>query len=152
MKQGFAEDHIHPQGEFGFRAMVLKETETVIGLMGFQRHAPSEGERIGFLLSEEEPNRRVGYDPDYIDAELTYALGRPYWNKGYATEMGKAMIAYGFEKLGIGRIIQGVNSKNLNSINLMRRLGFRIENCIYPGGVVGILENYQLWRQTFMSD
>jgi RimJ/RimL family protein N-acetyltransferase len=111
--------------------------------MGFQRHDPGEGETIGFLLSEDEPNRKVGFDPNFIEVELTYALGRAYWKQGYATEMGKAMVQYGFEKIGIGRIIQGVRSHNLNSINLMRRLGFRIENCIYPGGVVGVLDNGQ---------
>jgi len=152
IKQGFAKDHIQPEGEFGFRAIVLKEEDRIVGLMGFQRHNPSEGEAIGFLLSEDEPDRRVGFDPNFIEAELTYALGRAYWKKGYATEMGKAMVQYGFEKIGIRRIIQGVRSHNLNSINLMRRLGFRIEECIYPGGVVGVLEDYESWQRTLEMD
>ena len=67
-------------------------------------------------------------------------MGRAYWKQGYATEMGRALVAYGFDKLGIGRIIQGVRRGNPNSVNLMRRLGFRIENGLDPGEVVGILE------------
>jgi RimJ/RimL family protein N-acetyltransferase len=107
--------------------------------MGFQRHAPGEGEEISYLLSEAEPARRVGFDPGFIEAELTYALGRAYWHQGYATEMGRRIIAYGFETLGIGRIIQGVRAANLNSVSLMRRLGFRIEKGLDPGQVVGVL-------------
>ena len=75
--------------------------------MGFQRHGPGEGDDIHYLLFENEPGRRMGFDPDFIEAELTYALGRAYWHRGYATEMGKAMIAYGFTVPGIGCIVQG---------------------------------------------
>ena len=67
-------------------------------------------------------------------------LGRAYWKKGYAAEMGESMIAYGFEELGIGRIIQGVLSENLNSINLMQRLGFRIEKGLNSRQIVGVLD------------
>ena len=109
--------------------------------MGFQRHAPGEGRDIWYLQSESAPNRRVGFDPNCVEVELTYALGRAYWKQGYATEMGRALVAYGFDKLGIGRIIQGVRSDNSNSVNLMRRLGFHIENGLDPGEVVGILDS-----------
>ena len=74
---------------------------------------------------------------------LTYALGLDYWKQGYASEMGQAIIVYGFETIGIGRIIQGVRTKNSNSVNLMRRLGFRIENGTHPEETVGILDNIQ---------
>ena len=58
--------------------------------------------------------------------------------------MGKALIEYGFEKLGIGRIIQGVLSHNLNSVKLMQRLGFRIEKGLHPNQIVGVLDNYRI--------
>jgi [ribosomal protein S5]-alanine N-acetyltransferase len=140
IKARFAERHILVEGDFCLRALALKDTSTLIGLMGFQRHAPGEGRDIWYLQSESSLNRRVGFDPNYVEVELTYALGRAYWKQGYATEMGRALVAYGFDKLGIGRILQGVRSDNPNSVNLMRRLGFRIENGLDPGEVVGILE------------
>ena len=120
--------------------MLLKDGGSLIGLMGFQPHEAAAGEEIPYLLTENEPRRRVGFDPDFIEAELTYALGRVYWKRGYATEMGSAMIRWGFTTLGIGRVIQGVLSSNRNSINLMRRLGFRIEQGLH-GNTVGVLEN-----------
>lgn len=140
IKARFVQRHVLAEGPFGLRALVLKETGTLIGLMGFQRHAPAAGADIWYLQSEDEPNRSVGLNPGFIEVELTYALGRAYWKQGYGIEMGRALVAYGFDKLAIGRIIQGVRRSNPNSVNLMRRLGFRIENGLDPGEVVGILE------------
>ena len=140
IKARFAARHILTEGDFGLRALALKDTGALIGLMGFQRHAPGEGQNIWYLRSEDEPNRRIGFNPDFIEVELTYAVGRAYWKHGYAVEMGQALISYGLDTLSIGRIIQGVRRDNPNSVNLMRRLGFRIENGLDPGGVVGILD------------
>jgi ribosomal-protein-alanine N-acetyltransferase len=140
IKARFAQRHILPTGPFGLRALALKDTGALIGLMGFQRHAAAVGADIWYLQSEDNPNRSVSLDPDFVEVELTYALGRAYWKQGYTVEMGRALIPYGFNVLGIGRIIQGARRDNPNSVNLMRRLGFRIENGIDPGEVVGILE------------
>ena len=146
IKNRFAVKHILPEGDLGFRAVELKDTGNLIGLMGFQLHGPGEGDDIYFLLTENEPHRRVGFNTDFIEVELTYALGRTFWKKGYATEMGRAMIAYGFETLGLGRIIQGVRSENKNSVNLMRRLGFRFEKGLHPGETVGIIDDHKPWK------
>jgi RimJ/RimL family protein N-acetyltransferase len=105
---------------FGFRAVVLKESGTLLGLLGFQRH--EEEPRI--VLAEGA--RPAASDPNLIDVELTYALGRSYWRRGYATEAGATLITEGFDRLGIDRIINWVSSRNLASISLMKRLGFRI--------------------------
>ena len=72
---------------------------------------------------------------------MTYALGRAFWKKGYAAKMGKAVIAYGFEKFGIGCIIQEVSSENPNSISLIKQLGYRISKGLHPGQVIGVMEN-----------
>jgi RimJ/RimL family protein N-acetyltransferase len=139
IKQRFADLTIRSTSRFGYKALVEKQTNTLVGLMGYQSHDRAQGDEIDYLLSEETPHRTVNYDPDCLEVELTYALGRAYWKKGYATEMGKAMIAYGFQTLGIGRIIQGALAQNENSIGLMRRLGFTIEHGLRSGTIVGIL-------------
>jgi RimJ/RimL family protein N-acetyltransferase len=36
-------------------------------------------------------------------------------------------IEYGFRKLNIGRIVNAVAEENIHSVNLMKRLGLRIE-------------------------
>ena len=144
IKNRFAERYVCKNSSFGFKAMVIKQTTTLIGLMGFQTHEPAKGEAIYYLLTKENPDRTVNFDPNCLEVELTYAIGRAFWKKGYATEMGQAMINYGFRTLGIGRVIQGVLAHNDNSINLMQRLGFRIEQGLYPGSVVGILDKVKI--------
>jgi RimJ/RimL family protein N-acetyltransferase len=127
---------------FGFRAVILKEGGVLLGLMGFQRHQDEPGIVLG------DGARPVASDPDLVDVELTYALGRAYWKRGYATEAGAALIAMGFDRLGIDRIINWVDPHNANTIGLMRRLGFRIEPNRNPDdlsksgapSVLGILE------------
>jgi RimJ/RimL family protein N-acetyltransferase len=127
---------------FGFRAVILKEGGVLLGLMGFQRHRDEPG--IVFV----DGARPVASDPDLVDVELTYALGRAYWKRGYATEAGAALIPVGFDRLGIDRIVNWVDPHNANTIGLMTRLGFRIEPNRNPDdlarsgapSVLGILE------------
>ena len=42
------------------------------------------------------------------DVELGYYLGRAAWGQGYATEVARACLAYGFEKCGLSRIVATV--------------------------------------------
>jgi [ribosomal protein S5]-alanine N-acetyltransferase len=140
IKRAFAEDWIAPDSEYGLKALVLTDTGLLVGLMGFQRHMPDED--TSWVAIESDPGHIVGKDPAFIEAELTYALGRIYWGNGYATEMGKKLVEFGFTVLGIRRIINSVRANNEHSIGLMRRLGFRIEanNASTSTSVNGILD------------
>lgn len=42
-------------------------------------------------------------------AELGYWAGVPFWNRGYATEAGAMIVRFGFEQLGLNRIVQHVS-------------------------------------------
>jgi len=66
-------------------------------------------------------------------ADISYALSPEYWGSGYATEVVKEVIIYGFEKLGIKRIGAVVFVENTSSIKLLEKLGFEKE---------GVLRNY----------
>ena len=140
IKRAFKEAWITPDSGYGLKAVVLKETGSLVGLMGFQRHMPDEDN--SWIPLESDPGHKVGENPAFIEAELTYALGRSYWGKGYATEMGGKLVEFGFTALGIHRIVNDVRANNDHSIGLMRRLGFRIEtnNASTPSGINGILD------------
>lgn len=144
LKARFAQKHIQRADELGFKAVVRKDGKRLLGLMGFQRYEPDED--TSWLIFEHEPPR--WRHPGLIEAELTYALGYEHWGRGYATEAGKAMIEYGFNELGIARIVNSVMGSNAHSINLMRRLGFRLQKNLSakydPPAVVGILENERI--------
>ncbi len=60
--------------------------------------------------------------PDEI--ELIYALAKPYWGKGLATEAAQAMLRYGFEVFHLPRIYATVDPGNTASVTIIKKLGF----------------------------
>jgi RimJ/RimL family protein N-acetyltransferase len=65
--------------------------------------------------------------------EVVPVLGREYWGQGYATEAGRALLAYGFGELGIARVLSPIRASNARSIALARRLGCAIRRNLHPG-------------------
>ncbi|MCL2776232.1 MAG: GNAT family N-acetyltransferase [Oscillospiraceae bacterium] len=61
------------------------------------------------------------------DGSLFWALHRDYWKQGYGTEMGKALLKFGFEELNLRRIYATCDAENIGSYRLMERLGMRRE-------------------------
>jgi RimJ/RimL family protein N-acetyltransferase len=64
---------------------------------------------------------------DTGDVELGYYLGRAAWGQGYATEAGRACLAYGFDTCGLRRIVAVVRPDNHASRHVLEKLGFRHE-------------------------
>jgi RimJ/RimL family protein N-acetyltransferase len=66
--------------------------------------------------------------------ELGYRLKRSFWGKGFATEGARALIAYGFDQLGLDSIMAQTLQRNLASRRVMEKLGMRVETeFTYPG-------------------
>ena len=57
--------------------------------------------------------------------EIGWALLRPCWGQGYATEIGRAGVAFAFEELGADEVISFTETRNARSRAVMERLGFR---------------------------
>jgi RimJ/RimL family protein N-acetyltransferase len=118
---------------FGLLAVVIKETQRLIGLCGL-------GEYVGHhLILESEPEHR--YYP--VEVELTYALGKEYWGQGFASEACRAMIDYAFRELRLRRLVTGCHPDNVRASRLQDRLGMRKERNLHPDyqRLEGILEN-----------
>src|SRR5258706_3198579 len=54
---------------------------------------------------------------------LGYWVGRPYWGSGIASEAGAAMMALGFERLGLSKIEAAAVPANRRSIRVQEKLG-----------------------------
>ncbi len=65
--------------------------------------------------------------PVHRRAELGYWVGRPFWNRGFATEAARAVIAFGFEALGLNRIHASHLTRNPASGRVMAKAGMRLE-------------------------
>lgn len=59
--------------------------------------------------------------------EIGWVLNPKFHNHGYASEAAKAMIAYGFEKMKLHRIIATCQPENTPSYRVMEKIGMRRE-------------------------
>ena len=66
------------------------------------------------------------------EIEVGYAFGRPAWGRGYATEVASAVVQWGFEVLGLERIVAVASPENTASRRVMDKLGMQYEG-VRPG-------------------
>jgi RimJ/RimL family protein N-acetyltransferase len=124
------------QPPYGERAIALRASGEVVGLCGY---VPSMG-----------PFGRLASFGRRADARLSpevglfWALAPEHRRRGYATEAARELIRYGFERLGLGRIVATTEYENEASQAVMRRAGMRLERnpLAEPGWfqVVGVIE------------
>ena len=88
-------------------AIELKDSHEVIGCIGYYTQLTSN---IG--IGEE-------------DAEIGYWIGKPHWNKGYATEALRAMIDYCFNTKGFITLWADFFIGNAASGRVMEKCGFK---------------------------
>jgi RimJ/RimL family protein N-acetyltransferase len=129
VRPGFARKVAQAPGAPGWLAVTRKGTGALVGGIGLQRWLPDED--TSWLLPA-DPADAPSRDPAVLEVELAYVLGRAYWGHGYATEAGRAVLAYGFGELGVARVLSPINSANARSIRLARRLGCRIRPNLHP--------------------
>jgi RimJ/RimL family protein N-acetyltransferase len=99
-----AETAIHAAGDTITFAVVLSETNRVIGEVALTVHS---------LV--------------HRGGELGYALDPGHQGRGYATESAEALLRLGFTELGLHRVIARCSARNTASARLMARLGMRCE-------------------------
>jgi ribosomal-protein-alanine N-acetyltransferase len=104
--------------------------DTVIGMCGYNYWA-----RHDFRGS-------VGYD-----------LARAYWGQGIMTEAVRAVIKFGFERMGLNRIEADASVENEASIRILERLGFQREGIereqYFEGGEFHDLMLFSLLRRDY---
>lgn len=86
------------------------------------------GYTFGIRNKEEELIGAIGlHDRDDDKAELGYWIGIPYWNKGYVTEAGRAIVDFGFKELGLNKIYATHFFHNPASGKIMEKIGMEKE-------------------------
>ena len=84
---------------FGRLAVIHKENNEFIGFSGLK------------------------YLPEFDEVDIGYRFKKAYWGKGIATEANLPFIDYGFQKLGLKKIIGLVFAENVASVNVLKKLG-----------------------------
>lgn len=136
------------QPPYGDRAIVLRETNTVVGAVGYVP-CLDRFEVIPALLplpSGERAGARGETRPtNSLEFGLFWMIDPAHQHKGYASEAARAMIDYAFATLKLARVIATTEFNNVASQAVMRKLGMRLERneTGQPPWlqVVGVLEN-----------
>jgi RimJ/RimL family protein N-acetyltransferase len=72
---------------------------------------------------------RAGLIPWLIDNELIWEVGYSFkpsaWGKGYATEVAKSLVKYGFDKLKQSVLISLIHPANGASIHVAKKVGMK---------------------------
>ena len=69
-------------------------------------------------------------------AEIGYALGKPYWGKGFMGEALQSFIDYAFVTLDLRRLEADIDPRNAASAKTLERLGFQKEGLLRERWVV----------------
>ncbi len=96
-----------------FLSLVRQNAEAGTGL---SLSITREDRVIGMIAIEQLP----------VICEFGYWLARPCWGRGFATEAGAAILAYGFAILGLRLIRSSVFTGNRASLHVQQKLGFSI--------------------------
>lgn len=61
------------------------------------------------------------------EVEIAYALAREFWGQGLASEAAGAILRYGFDQLGLTRLICLIMPDNLASARVAEKIGMTLE-------------------------
>jgi RimJ/RimL family protein N-acetyltransferase len=75
--------------------------------------------------------------------EIGWALRRKFWGHGYASEIGRAGLAYAFDVLGVQAVVSCTVRHNVRSRAVMERIGMRYAGEIRSRGMVDGVEGEQ---------
>lgn len=65
----------------------------------------------------------LAFKEDQPDIEVGYVLHKAFWNKGYATELAKGFIAWGFQHLSVDKLVATTSLKNMRSRHVLEKVG-----------------------------
>lgn len=89
---------------------------------------------------------RIGlhYPEGFPDRELGWALARPFWGQGLATEAARAAAEHAFGVLGWDHLASFILPQNVRSIRVAERLGSRLTGSVAIRGLEHLV--YRLER------
>ena len=73
--------------------------------------------------------KRRRADPD---GEIGYWIGKPYWQRGFATEAGAGLLDWSRKELGASRFVAGHFDDNPASGKVLEKLGFAYTGDAHP--------------------
>ncbi|MEM7539248.1 MAG: GNAT family N-acetyltransferase [Chloroflexota bacterium] len=135
-------------GLYGWRAIVLRDTEMLMGQCGFLPGWYSP-EKQDLFFPQLFGDAYTSSPYASFEMEIGYAIASNHQRNGYGAEAINAILAYAFDTLSFSRIFASTNRSNVGSIGLMHKVGMRTApnpehpELEWPGHpwVLGVIEN-----------
>lgn len=80
-----------------------------------------------------------------LQAAMGYAYRRDIWGRGYATEAARALVAFGFEQLGMHRICAYCDVDNIASARVLEKTGMQREGLVRHDAFM-----HGQWRDSYL--
>lgn len=129
-------DHWRERG-FGAWAVIPKETAEFAGYCGIQYlHVEADGVTAEALEQG-------------TDVEVVAGLGQRFWGQGIAPESTRAALRYGFETVGLERIVAAIHPDNDASRDILESMGMRADETLRYYGPV---PHFVVYRDEFGVD
>ena len=135
-------------GSVRTREMMVHEMEMLMS--HYLRH-PGLGI---WAVERKEPREFLGaaglvYYDNTPEIEVGYRFLKENWNNGYATEAAAALVRYGFETLGLEKIVSSAHVDNRASIRVMEKIGMKyVGNRFHYNATQAY---YEITRENFES-
>ncbi len=121
----------YERGDFGGWGLVLKSSGAFIGTCGID----------------------AGYAPEHARAEIGYVLSRDQWGRGLMPEAVRAVIRFGFARMGLNRLQARCIAENDASARVMEKAGMSYEGTLreseYVKGAYRDMKLYSILRREF---
>ncbi len=89
--------------------------------------------RYLFVITLNEDGKLIGAgefnirDLTHKVGEIGYIINPSFWGKGYATEVAKLLIDYGFKEFNLHRIFATCDPRNTSSSRVLEKIGMTLE-------------------------
>ena len=93
-------------------AVILKDGSKLIGDSVLRISDPNNSEDLSKIIGE---------------AYIGFFFDKLFWGQGYATEVAKALLAFGFQKLRLKRIFAWCDTENTASFRVLEKTGMKRE-------------------------
>ena len=106
------------------------ERQDAEAFIDLSREGFAKGRGLSLVAAGRDDDRLIGCGGLSVDwlrnsGIIGYWIAKPFWGQGYASEVARALVAIGFERIGLQRIEAAALPDNPASIKVQEKLGMR---------------------------
>lgn len=113
----------------------------------YDKNTPEKIVKFSVGVVEKDTGRLIGWcglgplEFDESEIEIYYGLSRPHWGQGITTEAAKALLHYGFQAIGLDKIVAIVKPENIASQRVIEKLGLN-----YRKKILGLPKKFKFFE------